>query len=75
LVGNSEASKWESIRYITELKPDPLCSAVISSWSRKGGDGWINNEWSSVESRRAYTKLVPKKRKVYPAKQARYIFK
>jgi hypothetical protein len=75
LVGNSEASKWESIRYITELKPDPFCSAVISGWSRKGGDGWINNEWSSVESRRAYTKSVPKKRKVYPAKQARYIFK
>jgi hypothetical protein len=68
LVGNYEALKWESIRYITELKPDPFCSAVKSGWSRKGGDGWINNEWSSVESRKAYTKLVPKKEKGLPCK-------
>jgi hypothetical protein len=62
LVGNSEASKWESVRYIMELKPHPFCSTVISGWSRKDGDRWINNEWSSIESRKAYTKSVPKKR-------------
>jgi hypothetical protein len=77
LVGNSESAKWESVRYITNLRPDPFCQAVVDGWSRQGCEDWLTDEWSSVRTRKSYEKLIvpKKKKKFYSCKQARFQFK
>jgi len=77
LVGNSESVKWESIRYITNLRPDPFCQAVLDGWSRQGSGDWLTDEWSSIQTRKSYEKLIvpKKKKKFYSCKQARFQFR
>jgi hypothetical protein len=62
LVGNTIPQKWSSICYISNLKPDPFCQAVLNGWSNLGGDDWQIDEWSPIMTRRAYENIRPRKK-------------
>jgi hypothetical protein len=45
LCGKTEASRWNSVAYLTNLKPGPSFFAVIGGFKKKGGDGWMKDKW------------------------------
>jgi hypothetical protein len=45
LCGKTEASRWNSVAYITTLRPGPSFFAVIGGFRKKGGNGWMNDRW------------------------------
>jgi hypothetical protein len=62
LVGDSIPKKWTSVSYVPNLRPDPLCHAVLNGWSCLGGENWQTNEWSCVLTRRTYETNLSNKR-------------
>jgi hypothetical protein len=45
LCGKTEASRWNSIAYVTTLRPGPSFFAVLGGFRKKGGDGWMKDRW------------------------------
>jgi hypothetical protein len=54
LSGDTVLDKWESVRYLTRIKPSGYSRAVLQGWPSTSNEDWVDNRWSPFESRKAY---------------------